>query len=269
MNGQMHSNMLGNLANTTSKARKRTRVLTLLCGWIPLSIGVRIRNLIYRTIVRKMGHCVNIQTDVTISDGTGIEFADYVSISQGSILEASHHDQVVLGEHVFIDRDVRISSGKCGGRIHLQAGVSLDRGVDIKTHHHGQTVIGKNTYIGPYTCLSGYGNITIGSNCLIASHTSLYAHNYNFDNPKKLIREQGYSHVGITIGDNCWIGSGVRIVDGVKIGDNSIVGAGAVVARDIPPNSVAVGVPAKVVRVRSQQAITQRNFVAEVAEVMR
>ena len=55
------------------------------------------------------------------------------------------------------------------------------------------------------------------------------------------------------IEDDCWIGSGVRILDGVTIGHGSIVGAGAVVTKSIPPYSVAVGVPAKVMSKRGQQ----------------
>ena len=55
------------------------------------------------------------------------------------------------------------------------------------------------------------------------------------------------------IEDDCWIGSGVRILDGVTIGHGSIVGAGAVVTKSIPPYSIAVGVPAKVVSQRKQE----------------
>ena len=50
------------------------------------------------------------------------------------------------------------------------------------------------------------------------------------------------------IGNNVWIGSGANILPGVSIGDNSIIGAGSVVIKDIPANSVAVGIPAKVIK---------------------
>ncbi len=52
----------------------------------------------------------------------------------------------------------------------------------------------------------------------------------------------------ITIGDNVWLGGGVIVCPGVTIGENTVVGAGAVVTRDLPPNVVAAGVPARVVR---------------------
>ena len=52
----------------------------------------------------------------------------------------------------------------------------------------------------------------------------------------------------ITIKKNCWICSSATIIGGVTVGENSIVAAGAVVTRDVPPNSIVAGVPAKVVR---------------------
>ncbi|MEL6552371.1 MAG: DapH/DapD/GlmU-related protein [Cyanobacteria bacterium J06621_11] len=261
MDSQIQNRMLGKASQSTVKTRKRTRMLTLLCGWIPLSIGVRTRALMYRIMLRHLGRAVNIQTDVSISDGACIGISDHACINKGTILEAHNADRIHLDRHVFLDRDVRISCGQGGGLVELREHVSIDRGVDIKTHSHGHTLIGKHTYIGPYSCLSGYGDIKIGANCLIASHTSIYAHNYNFEDPTVIIRQQGYTHKGITIGDDCWIGSGVRIVDGVTIGTGSVIGAGAVVTKNIPPNSIAVGAPAKVIKTRSEQPISQHSFV--------
>lgn len=260
MNSQIQSRALGKAANSTVRTRKRTRILTLLCGWIPLSLGVHARRLMYKMMLRYTGHAINIQTGVTISDGSCVGMADHICISQGTILEAHNADEIHLGKYVFLDRGVRISCGRDGGVVELRERVSIDRGVDIKTHRHGRTTVGKRTYIGPYCCLSGYGDIKIGENCLIASHTSIYAHNYNFGDPTTAIREQGYTQKGITIGDDCWIGSGVRIVDGVSIGAGSVIGAGAVVTRDIPANSVAVGSPARVVKTRSERSVPQHNF---------
>jgi acetyltransferase-like isoleucine patch superfamily enzyme len=79
---------------------------------------------------------------------------------------------------------------------------------------------------------------------------SLHAGNHRFDHPTKLIVEQGTVHKGIVIEDDCWIGAKATILDGATIGRGCVVGAGAVVTRSIPPYSVAIGVPARVVKQR-------------------
>ena len=232
--------------------RQITWAMTTFLGCVPLPLGVMLRSLGYKIIFRRIGKSVRIQTGVDFTDADCIEVGNQVVISQGSHVDVRGENRVILGNQVFLDRDVRISCGNGKGLAKLQENVRLDRGVDIKVHSHGRTVIGKRTYVGPYTCLSGYGDIVIGEDCLIASHTSLYAHNYNFKDANKPIREQGYQYKGIVIGDNCWLGSGVRVLDGVTIGAGSVIGAGTVVTKDIPPNSVAVGTPAKVIGPRTK-----------------
>ncbi len=114
----------------------------------------------------------------------------------------------------------------------------------------GFIVIGTHCSINPFCVLQGYGGITIGDHVRIAAHTSLVAFNHNFEDTEQTIREQGSQAKGIVIEDDVWIGSGVRVLDGVRIGKGSVIGAGAVVTADIPPYSVAVGVPARVMRKR-------------------
>ena len=71
---------------------------------------------------------------------------------------------------------------------------------------------------------------------------------HNFNNKEMYIQDQGHTSADIIIEDNCWIAANVTILGGVKISSGSVVGAGAVVTKDIPANSVAIGVPAKVVK---------------------
>ncbi|MNG32136.1 Virginiamycin A acetyltransferase [compost metagenome] len=76
------------------------------------------------------------------------------------------------------------------------------------------------------------------------------AENHVFSDKTKPIKEQGIYRQGITIEDDCWIGSNVTILDGVTIGTGSVVAAGAVVTKDVPPYSVVGGVPAKIIKER-------------------
>ena len=92
--------------------------------------------------------------------------------------------------------------------------------------------------------------ISIGKDCLIADNVHFITH----DGGVKVLNYLNYfdgnrmdSLGKITIGNNVYIGMGAYIMPGVSIGDNCIIGAGAIVTHNIPPNSVAVGVPAKII----------------------
>ena len=112
--------------------------------------------------------------------------------------------------------------------------------------------IGENSSINPFCVLLGYGGITIGSNVRIAAGSYLIAFNHNFDDIKTPIAKQGNNKKGIVVEDDVWIGAGVKILDGVTIGTGSVIGANSTVTKNIPPFSVAVGTPAKVIKIRYQ-----------------
>jgi acetyltransferase-like isoleucine patch superfamily enzyme len=72
--------------------------------------------------------------------------------------------------------------------------------------------------------------------------------NHVFSDASRPIMDQGITAAGIRIDDDCWIGAGAIVLDGVTIGRGSCIGAGAVVTRSIPAHSLAVGTPARVIR---------------------
>ena len=111
--------------------------------------------------------------------------------------------------------------------------------------------IGENCTINSFCFIDAdKGGLEIGDNVLIGPHVGIHGSNYNYENKEKLIINQGIISKGIKIGDDVWIGSRSTILDGVTIGKGAVIGAGAVVNGDIPPYSVAVGVPAKVTKGR-------------------
>ncbi|MEQ9639380.1 MAG: acyltransferase [Alphaproteobacteria bacterium] len=133
--------------------------------------------------------------------------------------------------------------------------ISIGPGSTIKDDvclfpRNGYITIGAHCSINPYCILLGYGGIEIEDYVRIAAHCSIVAFNHVFEDSDEPILRQGNVFQGVKIRRNVWIGTGVRILDGVEIGSGSVIAAGAVVTRDIPPNSVAMGVPARAIRTR-------------------
>lgn len=216
---------------TSIRSQRKTALWVVLFGSIPLFIGRKVRQYVYRFIVGKMGSDVNIEPAVQLVCAQAIELEDGASVCSHTLLNCWNP-----GSKIILRDKVRLDQG-----IHIQAiGGTID--------------IGARTYIGPYVCMAGPGDIRIGKDCLIASGSGIYANNHIFDDPSRPINQQGIVWKGIVIEDDCWLGSGVRVLDGVTIGHGSVIGAGAVVTKDIPPYSVAVGVPAKVVSTRGTAA---------------
>jgi len=98
-----------------------------------------------------------------------------------------------------------------------------------------------------------YGKITLGDHVLTAANCMFIAYSHAYDSLDEPIKEQGYYDAPIVIEDDVWLGHGVTVMAGVKIGKGSIIGAGAVVNKDIPPYSIAAGVPAKVIKSRLKE----------------
>jgi acetyltransferase-like isoleucine patch superfamily enzyme len=109
--------------------------------------------------------------------------------------------------------------------------------------------IGDGTYIGPRSTLGAAAPLIIGNRCQVGANVSFIAESHLFAAGRE-IYGQGVSRRGISVGDDCWIGNNVIILDGVEIGEGTVIGAGAVVTKSIPPKCIAVGMPARVIRSR-------------------
>ena len=164
-------------------------------------------------------------------------------------------------EHVHLDRAARISPES---RIDPRQGrIVIGPDCSIAPHAvvQGNVRFGRNCTVQIYSVIVGYGTrdeptgqITIGDHVRIAPHVMMIAANHVFDDPDATIAGQGLRHAPITIEDDVWIGGRVMITAGVTIGSGSVIGAGAVVTHDIPPMSVAVGVPAKPIKSRQAES---------------
>lgn len=113
--------------------------------------------------------------------------------------------------------------------------------------------IGNNVGIGEFAYLGGAGSLEIGDECIVGQYLSCHPENHNYQDTTISIRHQGVTRKGIKIGKNCWIGSKVTILDGVQIGNGSIIAAGSVVNKSFPENSIIGGVPAKLLKTRTNE----------------
>ncbi len=110
--------------------------------------------------------------------------------------------------------------------------------------------IGKNVFINACCCFQDQGGISIGDGALIGHKVVLATINHGY-----LPEERGWCYPApIAIGKNVWIGSNATILQGVTIGDNAIVAAGAVVTKDVAPDTIVGGIPAKFIKTVSEAA---------------
>jgi acetyltransferase-like isoleucine patch superfamily enzyme len=153
-----------------------------------------------------------------------------------------------LAGMAFIGRGVRIQIGRRGS-LTLGRWVWLGRGTKIRCHE-GEVKIGAKTVLGEDCTISAYQHISIGEQCIIADRVMMIDFDHNVTEVERPIRLQGIYKRDVQIGNNVWIGYGAQILRGVIVGDNAVIGATAVVSKDVPPNAVVAGVPARVIRMR-------------------
>lgn len=170
------------------------------------------------------------------------------------MLEKSRHVAVEFGKGVQLNVPVR-----GGGRGTIRVGAQSKFGYPL-AHRLGSgeimlqartlaavIQIGHGNYVNNNTVLCALESIQIGNNCLIGDLVAIYDADFHDLNPGT--RWQGLGQVKpVNIGNNVWIGSRAMVLKGVTIGDNSVIAAMSVVTTQIPPNCLAAGSPAKVIR---------------------
>jgi acetyltransferase-like isoleucine patch superfamily enzyme len=116
--------------------------------------------------------------------------------------------------------------------------------------HEGEASIGAKTVMGQECTISAFQHVSIGRECIVADRVMLIDFDHGVVEVERPIRLQGIYKRDVSVGHNCWIGYGACILRGVTVGDNSIVGTNTVVTKDVAPNSVVAGAPARVLRKR-------------------
>ena len=204
------------------------QIVTGLLGWIPSLVGIAIRAVAYRAILDAKGWFV---------------------IQSGVILKQPRN--LTLHKGVYLDHRVYIHA--CPNGIEIGPDTRIMYNTELHVFNfrglpNAGISIGRDCVIGPYNIIMGHGGTHIGDNVIIAPRVSILPVNHTYNDPSQPVREQGIEAKGIVIEDNAWIGAGAIILDGVRIGRGSVVGASSVVKQNVPPFSLVVGAPAKVIR---------------------
>ena len=204
------------------------QLLYFLFGWIPTIIGVGVRGVVYRLILRMDGLAA-------IESRVRVRFADHIR----------------LGHGVYLDEGVYLHA--CPRGIEIGPGTIVMHGAILHVYNfrdipHSGIQIGRDSLIGEYSVIRGQGGVQIGDRVYTSPFTQIIAVNHVFDDPSRPFVEQGITAEGIVIEDDVWLGSGAIITDGVRVGKGAVVAAGAVVTKDVLPHTVVGGVPAKPIK---------------------
>jgi acetyltransferase-like isoleucine patch superfamily enzyme len=204
------------------------QAIFILVSWIPTIIGIGVRGIIYRLILKMDGWAaienhvrLRYANKITLHHGAYLDYGTYLHACPGGI---------EIGENTIVMH---------GAVLHVY---------NFRNLPNSFIHIGKDSLMGEYSVIRGQGGVTIGNRVYTSPMTQIIAVNHVFDNPEKPFIEQGITAQGITIEDDVWIGSGAVITDGVHVGKGAVVAAGAVVVDDVPAHCVVGGVPARIIK---------------------
>lgn len=178
---------------------------------------------------------------------------------------------VAVGHGAIIMPGARVSR-ELGGSVRIGERSTIHPGAMLLSYG-GFIRLGVNCSVNPYSVLYGHGGLMIGDNVRIAAHCVVIPANHGTALDEGPIAGQPISKRGIRIGDDVWLGAGVRVLDGAVIGDGCVVAAGAVVRGELQSRGIYGGVPARLLGWRKPKTGYLRGVVhggteGEVAEAV-
>jgi acetyltransferase-like isoleucine patch superfamily enzyme len=205
-------------------------LVTCLFGGMPGMLGLGLRKLTYPILFKSCGKGVIFGRNLTIRHPHRIQLGN----------------RCILGDNVTLD-----AKGSDGEGIMLRDGVFVGTNTII-TMAGGTITLDEQCNIGSSCRIGTYGNTRIGKKALLAAYVYIVgAHHDTSRLDIPILDQPNLTHGGATVGDGCWIGARVTVMDGCTIGHDAIVGAHAVVNRDIPAYAIATGLPAVVKKMRT------------------
>jgi acetyltransferase-like isoleucine patch superfamily enzyme len=203
-------------------------LVVLTSSWVPGALGLVLRKALYPLLLGSSGH------DVVFGQGVVLRHPHKIRIG----------DRVILDDQVVLD-----AKGVSNHGITLGEGVFVGRGT-ILSCKDGDIVLGARVNLGFHCEVFSGSRVEVGEDGLFAAYAYVVGGGHEFERTDLAVLEQPRTSRGVTLGRNVWLGAGAKVLDGVRVGDHVVVGAGAVVTDDLPDGSVAVGIPARVVRSR-------------------
>lgn len=155
------------------------------------------------------------------------------------------HPRVKTEGFVFLPRRYEMVIEK-GASLRIGRWVWVGRNNALRCHE-GELFIGDHTIFGTNNTVNCYSSIYIGPECLFADSVYIVDFDHNYWDPVMSIRAQGISKSPVRLEGDIWVGEKVSILRGVTVGRGSVIGAMSLVNRDVPPYSVAGGLPARVI----------------------
>ena len=204
-------------------------LLTLFSNF-PTAAGSVLRGRVYKSLLGHVGSNCYIEKNVRFNIPQKVFFGD----------------RVIVGESTWFDIEDPESE------IGIRDEVKIGRYCTVRAGP-GNVLFDRETNFGAFSFIAGYGGLKIGKYSAIGPHSVIMTYTHLFEDASIPIRFQDLELKKVRIGEGVWLGAHVVVLSGVTIGDGSVVGAGAVVTKDIPPYSIAAGVPAKVIRKRKYE----------------
>jgi acetyltransferase-like isoleucine patch superfamily enzyme len=165
-----------------------------------------------------------------------------------------HSRKMWIGDGVAVDEGSQLDARGCAsGEFRIGDGVLISRGC-IVSGKDGPLTIGPRASIGAGCVMYASTRLEIGADTMLAAQCYVGGGRYAVHGRTDVaIAEQPEPRIGVVIGDDCWLGAGVIVIDGVNIGRGSVVAAGSVVTQDVEAFSVVAGAPARRVGTRQSK----------------
>jgi acetyltransferase-like isoleucine patch superfamily enzyme len=202
--------------------------LTSAFSGCPGAAGMFLRKIFYRFLFKKTGRGVVFGRNITIR----------------------HPNKIIIGDNVVIDENCMLDAkGSDNNGIEIKNGAYIGRNT-ILSCKDGDIILEENVNIGFNCEIQSSSHVLIEKNTLLAAYVYIIAGDHTRDISEQPVSLAQGTSKGIIIGENCWLGAKTIVLDGVEIGHDTVIGTSAVVNNSISPFSIAVGIPAKVIKNR-------------------